>query len=106
MSIFKQEKGNFRLDVRKLFTQRMLRPWHKLPREAVDGASLQAFKARLVWALSGQIQRDVSLSTARVWKWMVFKVPSNQRHSVILLTHFKITPFALPRYSDKKKRIY
>ena len=106
MSIFKQEEGNFRLDVRKLFTQRMVRTWHKLPREAVDGASLQAFKARLVWALSGQIQRDVSLSTARGWKWMVFKVPSNQSHSVILRTHFKVTLFALPRYSDKKKRIY
>lgn len=97
MSIFKQEEGNFRLDVRKLFTQRMVRTWHKLPREAVDGASLQAFKARLVWALSGQIQRDVSLSTARVWKWMVFKVPSNQTVLSFydMLLTFALCPFAL-----------
>ena len=36
------------LDVRKtFFTQRMLRYWHRLPREAVSAPTLEAFKARL-----------------------------------------------------------
>ena len=29
----------------------MVRPWHRLPREAVDAPSLEAFKARLDAAL-------------------------------------------------------
>jgi len=31
----------------KFFTWRVVRPWHRLPREAVDAPSLAAFKARL-----------------------------------------------------------
>ena len=45
---FKPKEGRFRLDVRKkFFTQRAVRHWHRLPREAVDVPSLEAFKARL-----------------------------------------------------------
>ncbi|KFQ27017.1 hypothetical protein N332_05346, partial [Mesitornis unicolor] len=45
---FKLEEGRFRLDIRKkFFTVRMVRHWHRLPREAVDAPSLEAFKARL-----------------------------------------------------------
>ena len=37
-----------RLDIkRKCFPQRMVRPWHRMPKEAVDVPSLEAFKARL-----------------------------------------------------------
>ena len=36
---------------RIFFTWRVLRPWHTLPREAVDAPSLEAFKARLDGAL-------------------------------------------------------
>ena len=32
---------------RKFFTQRVLMHWNRLPKEAVDAPSLQAFKARL-----------------------------------------------------------
>ena len=42
---FKMEEGRFRLDIRKkFFTVRVVRPWHRLPREAVAGPSLEGFK--------------------------------------------------------------
>jgi len=45
---FKLKEGRFRLDVRKkFFTQRAVRHWHRLPREAVDAPSLEAFQTRL-----------------------------------------------------------
>ncbi|KFZ55041.1 hypothetical protein N321_02862, partial [Antrostomus carolinensis] len=40
---------------RKFFTQRLVRHWHRLPREAVDAPSLEAFKARMDGALSSLI---------------------------------------------------
>jgi len=45
---FKLKEGRIRLDVRKkCFTQRVVRPWHRLPGEVVDAPSLEAFKGRL-----------------------------------------------------------
>ncbi|KFM04491.1 hypothetical protein AS27_00636, partial [Aptenodytes forsteri] len=53
---FKLEEGRFRLDVRKkFFTMRVVRHWHRLPREAVDAPSLEVFKARLDGALSNLV---------------------------------------------------
>ena len=53
---FKLEEGRFRLDVRKkFFTVRVVRHWNRLPREAVDAPSLEAFKARLDGALSNLV---------------------------------------------------
>jgi len=37
---------------KKCFTMRMVRPWHRLPREAVDAPSLAVFQARLDGPLS------------------------------------------------------
>ncbi|KFZ55511.1 hypothetical protein N321_03222, partial [Antrostomus carolinensis] len=53
---FKLREGRFRLDMRKkFFTQRVVRHWNRLPREAVDAPSLEAFKARLHGALSSLV---------------------------------------------------
>ena len=44
----KLKEGGFRFDVRKkFFTQRVVRCWHRLPREVVDVPSLETFRARL-----------------------------------------------------------
>ena len=46
--------GRFRLDIRKkLFTQRVVRCWNRLPREVVDAPSLEAY--RLGGALSNLV---------------------------------------------------
>jgi len=39
----------------KIFTQRVVKYWHSLPREAVDALSLEVFKARLNGALGNLI---------------------------------------------------
>jgi len=40
---------------RKLFTQRMVMHWNRLPKEVVDAPSLEAFKARLDVALGSLV---------------------------------------------------
>jgi len=56
------KKGRCSLDVRrKFFTQGMVRQWHRLPREAVDVPSLEAFKAMLDGALGSLIKESPRL---------------------------------------------
>jgi len=50
------KEGRFRLDIRKkLFTVRVVRHWHRLPREPVAVPSLAVFKPRLDGALSNLV---------------------------------------------------
>jgi len=59
---FKLKEGRFMLDTRsKFFTMQVMRHWKRLPREVVDTASLEVFKARLDGALSNLVQWKVSL---------------------------------------------
>jgi len=46
---------------------RVMKHWHRLPREVVDAPSLKTFKARLDGALSNLIELKMSLLTARAW---------------------------------------
>jgi len=49
----KLKESRFRLDIRKkFFTMRLVKHWHRLPREAVAAPSLAVLKARLDGALS------------------------------------------------------
>ena len=53
---FKLKKRILRLDVWKnFFTQRTVRHWSRLPREAVGAPSTMAFKARLDGALGSLV---------------------------------------------------
>jgi len=48
----KLNEGRFRLDIRKFFTIRLVRHWHRLPRDVVDALSLDILSVRLHRALS------------------------------------------------------
>jgi len=50
-------QGRFRLDIRRkfFFIQRVVTHWNRLPKEAVDAPSLEAFKARLDVALGSLV---------------------------------------------------
>jgi len=53
---FKLKDGRFGLDTKKkFFPVRVVRPWPRLPREAVAAPSLAAFNARLdgAWSILG-----------------------------------------------------
>ncbi|KFW73345.1 hypothetical protein AS28_09042, partial [Pygoscelis adeliae] len=53
---FKLKGGRFRLAIRKrFFTLRVVKHWHRLPREVVDAPSLETFQVRLDGALSNLI---------------------------------------------------
>ena len=63
---FKPRQRRFRLDIRrKFFTQRVVTHWNRLPKEAVDAPSLQAFKARL----------DVALGSLVCWLVILHQQP-------------------------------
>jgi len=52
----RKTEGRFRLDIgRKIFTMRVVRYWHRLPRGVVDAPSPKTFKVRLDGTLSNLI---------------------------------------------------
>ena len=52
----KLRQGRIRLDIRRKFsTQRVVTHWNRLPKEAVDAPSLEAFKARMDVALGSLV---------------------------------------------------
>jgi len=62
---FKLREGRFRLDkMKKFFTMRVVKPWHRFPREAVEAPSLETFQARLDEALSNLVWVEMALLTA------------------------------------------
>jgi len=63
---------------------RGMSPWNRLLRAAVDAPSLAVFKARLDGALSNLVWWKVSLPMAGGWNRMIYKIPSNTNHSMIL----------------------
>ncbi|KAK4831497.1 hypothetical protein QYF61_018081 [Mycteria americana] len=66
---FKLKEGRFRLDTgKKFFTLRVVKLWHRLPREVVDAPSLETFKVRLDGALSNLIWLKMSLLIAGGWE--------------------------------------
>ena len=67
---------------RKFFTQRVVTHWNRLPKEAVDAPSLQAFKARLDVALGSLGCWLVTITGG--WNWMSIVVLFNPGHSMIL----------------------
>ena len=57
---------------------------NRLPKEAVNAPSLEAFKARLDVALGSLVWWLATVYTAGDWSWMVIVVLFNPVHSVIL----------------------
>ena len=49
---------------RKFFTQRVVTPWNRLPKEVVDAPSLESFEARLDVALGSLVCWLATLHTA------------------------------------------
>ena len=54
--VLNRDRGGLSLDIRrKLFTQRVVGHWNRLPKEVVDAPLLEAFKARLDVALGSLV---------------------------------------------------
>ena len=63
--VLNRDRGGLSLDIRrKLFTQRVVGHWNRLPKEVVDAPSLDPFKARLDVALGSLVWWLVTLHVA------------------------------------------
>ena len=76
---FKLKEGRFSLDIsKKFFMMRVMRRWHRLPRDAVDAPSMEVLKARLDGDLGSLICCVAALPMSGC------RVLSNLSHSMIL----------------------
>ena len=81
----KRRQRRFRLDIRrKFFTQRVVKHWNRLPKEAVGVPSLEAFKSRLDVALGSLVWWLATLHIAGGWNWRSTVGLFDPGHSVIL----------------------
>jgi len=79
---FKLREGRFRLGIRKkFFTMRLVKHWHRLPRDVVEAPPLETFKVRLDGALSNLVWLKMSLLTAEGLGWMTSKGPFQPKAS-------------------------
>ena len=61
---FKLREGRFTVDIRqKFFMMRVMKHWHRLPREGVEASSLETFQVRLDRALGNLTELKMSLLT-------------------------------------------
>ena len=67
----------------------MVKHWNRLPKEAVDAPSLQAFKARLDVALGSLGCWLATLHIAGGWNWMITVGLFNPGHSLSFCNHMK-----------------
>jgi len=67
---------------------RVVKHWNGLPREVVEAPSLETSQARLDGALSNLVWLKMSLLTAGAGARWLLKVPSNPKHSMILLNRY------------------
>ena len=65
-------------------SQMVVTHWNRLPKEAVDAPSLEAFKARLDVALGSLVWWLATLHMAGGWNSMIIVVLFNPGHSTIL----------------------
>ena len=85
---------------KKFFPVRVVRPWPRLPREAVAAPSLAVSKARLDGALNTLVWWKWSLLMAGGWSDMICKFPPNPSHSVILCFYEIQTAFPCEDHRD------
>jgi len=60
---------------KKCITMRVVKHWHRLPREVVEAPSLETFKVKLDGTLRNLIKLKMSLLTASGFDEMVLKGP-------------------------------